>query len=345
MLCMPDIREIESALMHIPADDREVWFRVGAALKSELGEDGFSLWEKWSQTDPSYQEAHMVPQWRSLRPGRINIYTLYFLARQYGWENTSRPNVFPQKPKHLVPVQQAKQKAQKAQKAQQAQQAQRAARQAQAMIDSARYDTHPYLSLKGFPEKRVLVLGQNMIVPIRTYRGQLMSLQTISPQGEKRFLPHSRVAGGHYRLGRGREVWITEGYATALSIESALQALYRDACIVVAFSAHNVAACARMGNLIIADNDKNGVGVKYAKKTPCAHWTPPQLGDANDFHTTHGLDALVDELRQFLLRISVSNRRATRRAITRPRHQGLMRVTTYSPTGGSAKGGARGCGQ
>jgi putative DNA primase/helicase len=44
---------IRAALAHIPAHDRELWVRIGMAIKSALGEDGFQVWDQWSQQDAS----------------------------------------------------------------------------------------------------------------------------------------------------------------------------------------------------------------------------------------------------------------------------------------------------
>lgn len=38
-----------AALAVIPRDDRDVWWRMGMALKSEFGEDGLQLFQDWSE--------------------------------------------------------------------------------------------------------------------------------------------------------------------------------------------------------------------------------------------------------------------------------------------------------
>jgi putative DNA primase/helicase len=40
---MHETENIRAALRHIPAYDREIWLRIGMAIKSELGEEGFDL--------------------------------------------------------------------------------------------------------------------------------------------------------------------------------------------------------------------------------------------------------------------------------------------------------------
>ena len=48
--------EIWSALCAVPADVRETWVKAAMAIKSELGDSGFSLWDGWSQTADNYSD-------------------------------------------------------------------------------------------------------------------------------------------------------------------------------------------------------------------------------------------------------------------------------------------------
>ena len=90
---------IDAALEYIPADDRRTWLRVGTALKTELGEDGYGAWDEWSKTSDAYDPAVMSAQWRSLRAGTIKIGTLYYIARENGW----KPDDAELKPKRRGP--------------------------------------------------------------------------------------------------------------------------------------------------------------------------------------------------------------------------------------------------
>jgi len=53
---MSERENIRRALERIPAADRDVWLRMGMAVKSGFGEAGFDLWDEWSQRDESYRE-------------------------------------------------------------------------------------------------------------------------------------------------------------------------------------------------------------------------------------------------------------------------------------------------
>jgi hypothetical protein len=87
-----------------------------------------------------------------------------------------------------------------------------------------------------------LVDGGKLIVPMRSfehYRERIYSVQMIDADGSKKFLPGGRAKGAVYRIGTGFDVWLVEGYATALSVHAALESLYRKAEVWVCFSAGN----------------------------------------------------------------------------------------------------------
>jgi len=77
--------QILDALRFIPADERDTWLRIGMAVKSELGDSGFSIWDYWSQTDTSYNERDARDVWRSIKPGAVQIGTLFHIAREHGY--------------------------------------------------------------------------------------------------------------------------------------------------------------------------------------------------------------------------------------------------------------------
>ena len=158
----------------------------------------------------------------------------------------------------------------------------------------------------------------------------LTSIQTITPDGGKRFLRHGRASHAVHRLGRNSQHWYVEGYATALSVQAALRILYRRDEVVACFSASNIAKVARRGGFVVADHDlwicssapckrrwdapwgteacpacgcariTPPAGESAARRTGQRWWMPKEPGDANDFHNEHGLTALAAELRSLL---------------------------------------------
>ncbi|MEJ1369403.1 MAG: PriCT-2 domain-containing protein [Candidatus Sedimenticola sp. (ex Thyasira tokunagai)] len=80
------LEQITSMLSVIPSDDRDTWVRIGMGIKSELGEDGFSVWDDWSSTADNYSEKAARATWRSFKSGNIGIGTLIYLAKEHGWQ-------------------------------------------------------------------------------------------------------------------------------------------------------------------------------------------------------------------------------------------------------------------
>jgi putative DNA primase/helicase len=88
---------LRSALASIPADDRDTWRDMGAALHSlGWGEKGFEIWTDWSQSHPKkYDEADQQKTWKSFdRPYigvRITDATIFYRAHERGWIDETHP--------------------------------------------------------------------------------------------------------------------------------------------------------------------------------------------------------------------------------------------------------------
>ncbi|MGC4028933.1 MAG: AAA family ATPase [Steroidobacteraceae bacterium] len=99
---------------------------------------------------------------------------------------------------------------------------------------------HPYLVAKGIKAHGLRVHDGALAVPVR-HGGALQSLQFISADGSKRFLPGGKVAGGYFSIGKpDGTLCIAEGFATAASIHEAT-----GLAVAVAFNAGNLLPVAR----------------------------------------------------------------------------------------------------
>ena len=172
---------------------------------------------------------------------------------------------------------------------------------------------HPYLVAKGFAQQGGLVLGGNLLIPMRHYQAyeRVQSVQMIGPDGSKKFLPGGKASEAVYKIGKGAERYYCEGYATALSVMAALKRLYRDqhSEVWVCFSAGNIpkVALSSRRSMVIADNDESGAGERAAQQTGLPYWMPPDPGDANDFALEHGIGRLAVELRDLAMTNLVSS--------------------------------------
>ena len=289
-----DDQEIESALAYINSDDRELWVTMAMAVKSELGEAGFSAWSKWSRGSRKYNARQALIVWRSVgSSGRVGIGSLFHAAKLGGWQGKrSKHGVSAQRPTAPPPPAETRPTPE-------------AVEEIRATMARAEAANHPYLERKGFPFLRLLCDGSKLVVPM-FWQKQTVCLQTITPDGAKKFTAGGRASGASFRMGTtlGRYAllpWWVEGLATGLSIRAALAYLSRQQRVIICFSAHNLQQLALQNRrgIVIADNDKNGVGEKAARATRLPYWIPPELGDANDFHLRYGLKALAEQLRGF----------------------------------------------
>lgn len=85
---MTDIDRIREALQFIDPSDRETWLRMGMAIKSELADTGFDLWEAWSLQAESFNTKDARDVWKSIRAGgKVTIGTLFYEAKANGWRD------------------------------------------------------------------------------------------------------------------------------------------------------------------------------------------------------------------------------------------------------------------
>lgn len=279
---MSDIDDIRSALSYIDSQDRDTWWQVGAAVKDELGENGYDLWDEWSQRADNYDNRAAKSTWKSLKPGSFSIGTVWKLARQNGWQ--------PAKP-YTPPSaeEQARRKAESEARRQAAEQERQQTQQrvkgtAQKIWNSSRPASlsHPYLTAKGITNPDAIAgLRQNeykdndnLIIPV-LYENEIVNLQSINQDGGKRFLAGGQVQGAYAFIGKADDVEkvgvvMAEGYATAASIYEATGKP-----VIIAFDAGNMVAVAeRLAQklpqnvpvVIAVDNDASQTGIKKARQ-------------------------------------------------------------------------------
>ena len=175
---------VQGALWHIPANDRDTWVRMAMAIKSELGDGGFELWDTWSQRDDSYRSKDARAVWRSIhRGGGITVDSLYSEAKRSGWTNDADE------------VEAVNPRGRKGEDEKLSKRRATARLKAERMIRQAETSWHPYLVAKGFPEAQGLVLGELLLVPMRDFQRKLHSVQTITADGKKKFLAGGRAKG------------------------------------------------------------------------------------------------------------------------------------------------------
>lgn len=308
---MNDVARIESAISFIPAIDRELWVFCGMAVKSELGESGYDIWDAWSRGAESYKPESAKAVWRSIKPaGKITVATLYHHARANGWRDDAEPIRL--SAQQIAERKRVAMERLRAADAETARLQAKAAARADRAVKACQVGTHPYLAEKGFPDAKALVRddGKTLVIPMRDCMdSSLLGLQTIwleENEWQKKFSFGMRLNGAIHRIGASsaQEVWFVEGYSTGLSVMAALRMLRLSAAVIVCFVAGNMKNVATMTShrrFVFADNDESKTGEHAAWDTglPYAMADRPadrKKMDANDLHQSSGLMSVAKKI-------------------------------------------------
>lgn len=80
------IADLRSAIFCLRADDRDVWVRMGMALKT-LGDIGRGLWLDWSATSEKFDPADAARVWDSFKRDGVTHKAVFAEAQRAGWVN------------------------------------------------------------------------------------------------------------------------------------------------------------------------------------------------------------------------------------------------------------------
>lgn len=154
------------------------------------------------------------------------------------------------------------------------------------------HQDHPYLKRKGIQPNGARVTGDGrLIVPLFDKEFNLKTLQYIDHDGGKLYHTGGQTGSNFWIIGdiSPGNIYIAEGFATAATI---FETMKRP--VVVAYSASNLVPVTGIIKtlysnelIIVADNDKSGVGQRYAEQACAKHGARmivmPVEGDANDY--------------------------------------------------------------
>lgn len=281
---MSDYCTIKYALYYLDAHDRDMWVDMAMAVKSELREDGWPLWNDWSKTAANYKEKDAISVWKGITPeGGKTIASLFYEAKQRGWKSDS-PYTPQPKPSFDMAAWLSKKEQGKAAASCAANEHIAAAKRAKFRWEHASGPAtagHPYCKRKHIQPKGARHDGGTLLIPMYDEGHRLVSLQEIDVDGGKRFMKggkvkesyglvcdHSKSSPPIFSL-RGGEVMLCEGWATACTLYAKHKLP-----VFVAFSAGNLAAVAKLMDSVLpakftkvwvcGDVDKSGVGQKEA---------------------------------------------------------------------------------
>mgnify|MGYP000542408778 CR=1 FL=1 len=322
----------KTALSFVPPDDRDVWIRMGMALKAEFGDEARDIWLNWSAQSDDYDAAAANSSWKSFKSGgKIGIGSLFAAAKAEGF--AFEQNAVEVSPEKLAAD--ARSRAAKAAKSEADRQA-RAKSAAKRAVSQWRMasteGTSPYLERKMVVAEACRYLADSgVLVPMVRYDlspPALVGKQLIKGDGEKRYSGGMDRSGAACRLGDapadGDDIGIGEGYATCLTIRMATQ---HGLTVFVAFDTAGLDGVARILRklyptsriIFFADDDYLTRGAGLAKATAAAaaignaavllptFTTPrrqtkkdeslPMLTDFNDLHVAESLEVVAAQVK------------------------------------------------
>ena len=290
-----------NALQFIPPDlDRETWLTVGMA-----GKDGgltFEDFDLWSSAASSYNAKDVKSVWRSIKGGGVTVATLFHIAKEYGYKPDGEVDY------KAIERERVKAKSRQLKlEAERARLAELALEQADKVLEQCTVasEKHPYLLRKRIVPSPVPLLdsANRIIIPVTDVQGTVHSLQAISADGDKRFLPNGAIKGHFHQIwsGSNGKIVICEGYATGVTLYSHYTP---NSSVFIAFNAGNLLSVAKElrkafpddGITIAGDCDASGVGQKNAEAAALAvggNYTIPifQKGESgSDFNDRWCLD-------------------------------------------------------
>lgn len=314
--------DIRQALAHIPADDRDTWYRMAMAIKSKLGEPGFALWDEWSQTGGSYNAKSAKAVWKGIKAtGPITIASLFHEAMHHGYKPATPYT--PPTTEQRAELEAVRAESQRLVDEHQRQQRGAVKAKAVKQWEAAEpvQPDHPYIASKRIKPVGARQLKEKLVLPLRI-GDELVSLQFISEDGSKRFCTDGQVKGTALVLGQldGADTAILcEGWATGCSLHEATAQP-----VVVAWNAGNLPVVAEqlakrwpsLALIVAGDCDVSGTGQAAAMKAASMHrnamccapvfteeqrqrWAEAGHGEPSDFNDLHqlaGLDAVWEQL-------------------------------------------------
>ena len=285
-----EIQNIQNSLSYIDPHDRDTWFRMGAAIKDELGENGFEIWDNWSRQSDNYKDAAAKAVWKSIKTGRIHIGTLFKTARENGYR--------PEKPFRAPTQAELDKRAEESRAKQLAAEQQterdhaKAAKSAYGIWKNAKPAEvsgslkHAYTTNKHLSDNVLKFIKQNefkgerqLVIPLYD-KAKLVNVQTIGENGGKSFLSGGQKRGAYTVIGLDKpndldslknlkEAIFVEGFATGASVYEATGKP-----VIVAFDAGNLKAVSENLKSVLpenipiyfaADNDPSKTGLEKAQ--------------------------------------------------------------------------------
>ncbi len=184
---------------------------------------------------------------------------------------------------------------------------QQAIKKAGDMLGRCRNDVSAYLAKKGFPEMCFNMLFEEgedelLCVPMRV-DGKLSGLQTIKPDGSKKFIYGTGASYATFDIGQGSTIFLVEGLASGFTLQQVSSKIKVPYTIKVCFSAGNMAKVASKLSqcYLVLDNDKSGTSQRVGAESGKPFYLPEMEGeDINDEVNRVGIFKISMKIKQMM---------------------------------------------
>lgn len=318
------------ALYFVSPIVRDVWVRMGMALKAEFGDTAKDMWLEWSQSYDGYDAGAANASWRSFKAGKVGIGSLFAEAQAEGFKfGVDGVEVPPEK---LAADRKARDERLAKEAAERLARADAAAVRASSQWRmAAREGESPYLVRKQVtPEACRYLADGAIIIPLMRYDfnpPKMAGKQAIFADGKKKFSGGMDKFAAACRLGDvpmdGDDIGIGEGYSTCLSARMAIGHRFTVYMALDAGNLVHVAALLRRlfpnSRLVIFADDDHMTGhagrikaeaaakaegnalvilpvFTLARRLKKNDESLPDLNDFNDLHVHESLDAATVQI-------------------------------------------------
>lgn len=220
------LEQVARALSFISCSDRDMWVRMGMAIKVEFGDEGYLTWLNWSEGDSSFKESDAKAVWKSFKlGGRVTIGSLFSEAKKHGYKFDK--SEVPMRTQAEIEAQRVARAEREAKaEVERVKRAEAAAARAQSQWRMAAREGHsPYLERKQVEAVGCRYLKDgSIIIPLKRYDTQpptIVGKQEIDAHGAKKYSNGMDRTGSMLQIGEpvdGDVILAGEGYATMLTV-------------------------------------------------------------------------------------------------------------------------------
>jgi len=192
---------IQEVLNYIPPA-KSISCTVGSAIKNELGQSGFPMWESWLSNGALYDTRGRRLLWTdAIEPYDGHIDTLFKLAEQHGYVAGDNSSVLKVNESIRLPFGQETYHAKLDDNQLKTYSEDDVSACLSIWLNANSQVDHPYLKNRQIKSYGLAQYNKYVVIPIRKY-GIVINLQFIDAEGSITYLSDHTISGGYHTIGK-----------------------------------------------------------------------------------------------------------------------------------------------